>query len=81
MLVLAAAASLGLAACDRARQDTGTNTAGQQAPAGTTGAGGTHAMGGPGSGLAGGMNPQPGQPTGVAEGSTNRTTKGSVGNR
>ncbi|HEY8050363.1 MAG TPA: hypothetical protein VIE63_14405 [Ramlibacter sp.] len=81
MLVLAAASSLGLAACDRARQDTGSQTAGQQSPAGTSGAGGTAAMGGPGAGLAGGMNPSPGQATGVANGSTNRTTKGSVGNR
>jgi hypothetical protein len=80
-LVLAAAMSLGLAACDRARQDTGDVTAGKQAPAGTSGRGGTNAMGGPGQGLAGGLNSAPGQQTGVAPGSSNSTTKGSVGNR
>jgi hypothetical protein len=38
-------------------------------------------MGGPGAGFAGGMNPQPGHPTGVAAGSPNRSTGNSVGNR
>jgi len=81
-LVLAAAMSLGLAACDRARQDTGDVTAGKQAPAGTSGqSGGTNAMGGPGQGLNGGLNPAPGQQTGVAPGSSNSTNKSTVGNR
>ena len=81
MLVLAAAMSLGLAACDRARQDTGTNTAGQQSPAGTSGNGGTNAMGGPGQGLNGGLKPAPGQSTGVAGGAANSSPKSAVGNR
>jgi hypothetical protein len=81
LLVLAAAASLGLAACQRGA-DTGP-TAGTNGPGqpGTTGNGGTGAMGGPGAGFAGGMNPQPGHPTGVAAGSPNRSTGNSVGNR
>jgi hypothetical protein len=73
--------SLGLVACDRARQDSGTTTAGKQSPPGTSGMGGTNAMGGPGRGLNGGLNPAPGQQTGVAEGTTNSTTKSAVGNR
>jgi hypothetical protein len=119
-LVLAAATSLGLAACHRgdshpsaranapgspgqgdstqvatpAAGDTsgggssgekGTmrtpGTSGGSAPVGTTG-GGTSGMGAPGTGVNGGLGTtQPGQPTGVAEGSGNRTTKSSVGNR
>ena len=84
-LVLAAAMSLGLAACDRARQDTGDMTAGKESPAGTTGksgSGGTNAMGaGPGTGLNGGLNSAPGQRTDVPNGSPNGTAKSSVGNR
>lgn len=80
-LVLAAAMSLGLAGCQRFKQDPGDNTAGVQSPAGATGKGGTNELGGPGSGLAGGMNPVPGQHTGVADGTTNSTPQKSVGNR
>lgn len=102
MLVLAAATSLGLAACHRGADSGATanangvdvtrpqaadtsnargSSSGAEVPAGATGKGGTSAMGGPGTGLAGGMNPKPGQPTGVAGGSTNSTTHSSVGNR
>lgn len=49
--------------------------------AGASGSGGTNVMGGPGTGLAGGLNPAPGQPTGVADGAKNRTPKDNVGNR
>ena len=56
-------------------------SSGGDAPAGVSGKGGASTMGGPGTGLQGGMNPQPGQPTGVAGGSTNRTPHSSVGNR
>ncbi|MEJ6022545.1 hypothetical protein [Ramlibacter sp. PS4R-6] len=79
-LVLAAAASLGLAACHRVADKSA--TASPDTPVGTSGGGsGTNAMGGPGTGLTGGMNPAPGQATGVSEGSTNSTPKKSVGNR
>jgi len=123
MLVLAAAASLGLAACHRGadtgatansnapgRPGTGNGvdvaqpqgsdsssgrgssgakyssahpgSSGGDAPAGASGKGSsTSVMGGPGAGLAGGMNPAPGQPTGVTEGTPNSTPKKSVGNR
>jgi hypothetical protein len=80
-LVLAAAMSLGLVACNRARQDTGDTTAGKQSPPGTTGNGGTNAMGGPGQGLNGGLKSAPGQQTGVAPGTNNSTTHSTVGNR
>jgi hypothetical protein len=127
-LVLAAATSLGLAACHRggdahpsaranapgspgkgndAQQSTpavadtaGVNgggssgekgtmrtpgSSGGNAPPGTTGSGtssATSGMGAPGTGLNGGLGAtQPGQPTGVAAGSENRTTKSNVGNR
>jgi hypothetical protein len=84
-VVLAAAALLPLAGCHRGSSADQHATSSDQPPKGATGKGGagTAAMGGPGSGLAGGMAP-PGsasQPTGVAEGSTNRSTKSSVGNR
>ena len=78
-LVLAAAASLGLGACHRVADKAG--TASPDTPTGTTGSGNTATMGGPGTGLQGGMNPAPGQPTGVADGSKNSTTSGAVGNR
>ena len=108
-LVLAAAASLGLAACHRGADsgatansnapgrpgtgnatevtrpqaaDTPGSSGGSGIASGTSGSGGnSHSMGGPGTGLAGGMNPAPGQATGVAGGSTNSTTKSAVGNR
>lgn len=80
-LILAAAASLGLAACHRGTESGATpNANASNPPAGTSGSG-TTAMGGPGAGLAGGMNPAPGQPTGVAEGTTNSTQKNNVGKR
>jgi hypothetical protein len=80
-VILATAASLGLAACHHADEKAATNEH-DKAPVGATGkGGGTNAMGGPGSGLAGGMNPAPGQGTGVSEGSTNSTPKNAVGSR
>jgi len=83
VLVLAAAMSLGLAACHR---DTGAQSsadANNKPPAGSTGSGGgTSAMGGPGTGLNGGLGQgRPGQQTGVAEGTGNRTPKNNVGSR
>jgi hypothetical protein len=121
-LVLAAASSLGLAACHRGADSGATSaenapgnpgkgngvevaqpqaadsssgrgssgargtlphpgSSGGDAPAGTTGKGGTATMGGPGTGLNGGLNPAPGQPTGVSGGTTNSTTQNSVGGR
>jgi hypothetical protein len=81
-LVLAIAASLGLAACRNSSQGD-ENSA--RAPRGTTGSGakGTSAMGGPGAGLQGGMAPSgsASQPTAVPEGGANRTPRSSVGNR
>ena len=79
-LVLATAASLGLAACQKAKEPGPHEQQSVNTPKGTTGSG-TNAMGGPGAGLAGGMNPAPGQPTGVANGSANSTPAKSVGNR
>ena len=79
-LTLAAATSLGLAACDKAKEPSPQQQQSANTPAGTTGSG-TNAMGGPGVGLAGGMNPAPGKPTGVSNGSANSTPSKSVGNR
>jgi len=79
-LVLAAAASLGLAACEKAKEPGPQQQQSATTPKGTTGSG-TNAMGGPGTGLAGGMNPAPGQSTGVSNGSANSTPSKSVGNR
>jgi hypothetical protein len=85
VLVLAMCASLGLAACHRGSEANEHSTAAAPVPKGATGTGksGTAAMGGPGIGLHGGLGPSgsASQPTGVAEGSTNRTQRGSVGNR
>jgi hypothetical protein len=80
-LVLAATLSLGLAACHKATNTGAQGADPQQATSANTG--NTKAMGGPGSGLNGGLgqNTAPGQATGVAEGSKNSTTKGAVGNR
>lgn len=84
-LALAAVASLGLGACHRSESPGAADTRTGQATKGTTGSGttGTSAMGGPGTGLAGGLAPggAASQPTGVAEGSANRTPHSSVGNR
>ena len=79
VLVLVAAASLGLAACHRIANKSA--NANPDTPAATSGGGTTNAMGGPGTGLAGGMNPASGQSTGVAPGGPNSTTKSAVGNR
>jgi hypothetical protein len=85
LLILAVATSLGLAACKRGSEANDHATAGAPPTKGATGSGtaGTSVMGGPGSGLSGGLAPSgsASTPTGVAEGSANRTPKGSVGNR
>lgn len=110
-LVLAMAASLGLAACHRGDSQPGAQasapgsvgsgngtqvatpgvdsnagaSSGQKGAVGTTGGGdaAASAMGGPGTGLNGGLAPSgsASQPTPVAPGSSNTTTHGSVGNR
>ena len=124
-LVVAAASSLGLAACQRGADSGATanpnapgspgtgngvevarpantdsssgrgssgaagslphpGSSGGDAPVGTTGKGGTNAMGAsPGTGLAGGTGQgmSPGVPTGVADGSPNRTPGGATGQR
>jgi hypothetical protein len=85
-LVLAAATSLGLAACHRAGE---TGSADREVrpgtPAGATGSGAGSQSSSPAAGLQGGLGPQagmqPGQAASVAEGSKNRTPAGSVGNR
>jgi hypothetical protein len=88
-LILAAVASLGLGACNRsdtqpgARATASGSSGGAVTGATGSGAAGTSSMGGPGVGLAGGLGPSgsASQPTGVAEGSANRTPRSSVGNR
>ncbi|HTH77434.1 MAG TPA: hypothetical protein VL593_00550 [Ramlibacter sp.] len=84
-LALAMLASLGLVACHRGSTANEHGAQGEPTAKGVTGSGsvGTSAMGGPGSGLNGGLAPRgsASMPTGVAEGSTNRTLHGSVGNR
>jgi len=58
-----------------------TGSSGADAPPGTSGSGGQAAQ--PGTGLQGGLgtNTAPGQSAPAAEGTKNRTTQGSVGNR
>jgi hypothetical protein len=87
-LVLAMLASLGLAGCNRGDSHPGAQANAPASPATTAGANrggqqGTQAMGGPGTGLYGGLAPggAASQPTPVAPGSSNTTTHGSVGNR
>ena len=84
-LALAMLASLGLGACHRGSTANEHATQGEPTAKGTTGSGnvGTSAMGGPGSGLNGGLAPRgsASAATGVAEGSTNRTSRAAVGNR
>jgi hypothetical protein len=84
-LALAMLASLGLGACHRGSEANEHATQSARSPQGTSGSGnaGTSAMGGPGSGLNGGLAPRgsASMATGVAEGSSNRTPRGSVGNR
>lgn len=84
-LLLAITASLGLGACHRGSEADEHSTASAPVPKGATGGGraGTSAMGGPGAGLNGGLAPSgaASQSTGVPDGSTNRTPRGSVGNR
>jgi len=84
-LALAITASLGLGACHRGSVANQHATQSDTAAKGTTGSGrsDTSAMGGPGAGLNGGLAPSgsASQATGVSDGSTNRTQRGSVGNR
>lgn len=84
-LVLAAAAALVLGACQRSGSPGGSSSQTGAPATGATGTGATStsSMGGPGTGLAGGLAPSgsASQPTGVAEGSSNLTRRGSVGNR
>lgn len=57
------------------------SSGGADTPVGATGKGDTSTMGGPGTGLAGGMNNAPGQSTGVSGGSSNRSPDSAVGRR